>query len=192
VTLRDLPNLISILRILLVAPVAIMLMEKNYLMALILFLVAGISDGIDGYLARRLDCRTRLGAFLDPFADKLLMLVCYLSLGWLGELPIWLVGAVIGRDILIVAGAAFYHYLVENMEVRPSLLSKLNTVLQILLVVVVLMALAGAPLPEVFVQFMIWAVLASTVLSGLGYLLEWLRLTSVALRDNLGKDHTDD
>ncbi len=191
-TLRDLPNLISILRILLVAPVAIMLMDRDYLMALILFLVAGISDGIDGYLARRLNCRTRLGAFLDPFADKLLMLVCYLSLGWLGELPIWLVGAVIGRDILIVAGAAFYHYLVEHMEIRPSRLSKLNTVLQILLVVVVLMALAGAPLPALFVQGMIWAVLATTVASGVGYLLEWLHLTSAALRENMEKENRHD
>lgn len=191
-TLRDLPNLISILRILLVAPVAVMLMDKDYLMALILFVVAGISDGVDGYLARRLDCRTHLGAFLDPFADKLLMLVCYLSLGYLEELPIWLVGAVIGRDILIVAGAAFYHYLVDTMEIRPSRLSKLNTVLQILLVVVVLMALAGAPLPELFVQTMIWAVFTTTVLSGVGYLLEWLKLTSVALRHNIEKEHRDD
>ena len=190
--LRDLPNLITLLRILLVPPVALLLVEGYFGWALVLFAAAGISDGIDGYLARRFGWRSRLGAFLDPFADKLLMLVCYLSLGWLGELPIWLVGAVIGRDILIVAGAAFYHYLVEHMEIRPSRLSKLNTVLQILLVVVVLMALAGAPLPALFVQGMIWAVLATTVASGVGYLLEWLQLTSAALRENMEKENRHD
>ncbi len=185
---RDIPNLISILRILLVAPVAYLLLTERYAGALILFAVAGVSDGVDGYLARHFDWRTRLGAFLDPFADKLLMLVCYLALGWLGHLPVWLVALVIGRDVLIVLGAATYQFVVEQMEIHPSYISKLNTVLQILLVVLVLMALAGAPLSERFLQFMELAVATTTILSGAGYLWHWGRRMLAALRKDKQSD----
>jgi cardiolipin synthase len=179
---RDIPNVISILRILLVAPVAILLLTEHYTGALVLFAVAGLSDGIDGFLARRYDWRSRLGAFLDPFADKLLMLVCYLSLGWLGHLPVWLVATVIGRDVLLVLGAATYQFVVEQMDIHPSYISKINTVFQILLVVLVLLSLAGAPLPAPVIDFMIVTVFVTTVLSGAGYLWHWGKRMLMALR----------
>ena len=175
-TIRDLPNIISILRILLVWPVAVFLLEGNFLWALILFVIAGVSDGIDGYLARKLDSRSQLGAILDPFADKLLMLVCYLSLGWLNHVPVWLVAAVIGRDIVIVAGASVIHYMIERIEVQPSLISKINTVFQILLVIMLLVDLSGLTLPEQLMRSMIWLVLVTTVASGIGYIVEGIRL----------------
>ena len=181
--LRDLPNLITVLRILLVPPVALLLVEGDFGWALVLFAAAGVSDGIDGYLARRFGWRSRLGAFLDPFADKLLMLAVYLTLGWEGHLPAWLVAAVIGRDVIIVVGAVAYQYLVERLDIRPSYASKLNTVFQILLVVVLLLGLSGVPVPPQVITLMIYIVLGTTVASGAGYVWEWGRRLVRAVRE---------
>ena len=107
-----LPNIISVVRILLVAPTMYFLWQQQFHLALILFLIAGISDGLDGFLARRFGWQTRLGTYLDPIGDKLLLIGCYLLLGMLKIVPLWLVLLVIGRDILIVVGAALYRYAV--------------------------------------------------------------------------------
>src|SRR3990172_3309285 len=103
--LKDIPNIISLLRMALVPPVVILLLNGYYGWALLVFVSAGLSDGLDGYLAKRFGWRSRLGAILDPLADKLLLVASYLTLGWLGQLPLWLVAVVVGRDIVIVAGA---------------------------------------------------------------------------------------
>jgi len=112
VKVRYIPNLISLLRILLVVPLALCLLSKNYTVALGVFLLAGFSDALDGYLARRFNWSSRLGALLDPLGDKLLMVTTYLLLGLQAVIPMWLVLAVILRDVIIVSGGLLYRFLV--------------------------------------------------------------------------------
>lgn len=181
--LRSLPNLISGMRILLVLPTVWALLHEQYGTALFLFFVAGVSDALDGYLAKRFDWTSRLGSILDPLADKSLLVSCYLVLGWQGWLPLWLVLAVLVRDLVIVLGAAAYHLLVGSVEMAPSLVSKVNTVLQIVLVLMVIAALGVLPIPQELVTATIYLTATATVLSGIDYVWTWSRLAFRAVRD---------
>ena len=172
---RDIPNLISAFRILLVIPVVWLLLERRFAEALALFAIAGISDAIDGYLARRFSWTTRLGGILDPLADKLLQVCSYVTLAWLGLIPVWLVLAVVLRDITIVSGGLVYHYWFERFHAEPTILSKFNTLLQVLLVLVIVLHAGVYQLPDMVIQSIIWAVLATTVTSGLHYVYTWSR-----------------
>ena len=174
-TRRDIPNLITFLRILLVAPFAVAVTRDHYGTALALFAVAGLSDGLDGFLAKQFGWTSRLGALLDPVADKLLLVTSYVLLGWKGELPWWLVVAVLARDIVIIGGGIAYHMLIGYVRMAPTLVSKLNTVLQIALVVGVFYALWREPLSPDLREAMSYTVLASTVLSGAHYVWIWGR-----------------
>ena len=170
---RAIPNAISLLRIALVVPVAATMVQGRYDLALGLFVVAGASDGLDGYLARRFNWVTPLGALLDPIGDKLLMVTCYLVLGWLGDLPWWLVSAVILRDVVIVVGAVFYRFLIGEVVYRALFISKLNTVLQILLVMITLALLAGFRLLAPLQPLLQYLVLITTLTSGVAYVILW-------------------
>lgn len=180
---RDIPNIISILRILLVIPIMVLLAREQYLMVLLLFALAGFSDGLDGYLARRFDWRSRLGALLDPLGDKFLLVGVYLMLGWNGLLPGWLVALVIVRDVLIVGGALAYRKLCGELSMEPTLISKVNTLLQILLGLTVIAMAMLWPLPDWVLLWMIALVAISTVWSGVDYVLRWsLRARRCAAR----------
>ncbi|MDH5182900.1 MAG: CDP-alcohol phosphatidyltransferase family protein [Gammaproteobacteria bacterium] len=170
---EHIPNLISILRFLLIPPAVWYLFHGQAATSLWLFIIAGVSDGLDGLLARHYGWGSRLGSILDPLADKFMMASIYISLGWLGVLPIWLVATVLGRDVLIIAGALGYHLAYGRYDMEPHMLSKLNTVLQVALVVFVLMSLSVMPLPELFLQILIWVVMFSTLLSGATYISIW-------------------
>ncbi len=169
---RQIPNLISLLRILLVVPIAYYLWNQNYLVALSLFLIGGLSDGLDGFLARRYHWETELGVILDPMGDKLMMLVAYLLLGWQQLLPWWLVGLVIARDLVIVSGTLLYRYFIGKAKLRPLFISKLNTVMQILLVLFTMLSQVVV-LPPAVVQTLVWLVALTTLLSGYSYVREW-------------------
>lgn len=171
--LRQLPNVISVLRILLVVPVVWSLLHGHYLAALILFLIAGLSDGLDGYLARRYQWITRLGGFLDPLGDKLLIVSSYLTLGWIGMLPLWLASAVIARDGIIVTGTLTYRWLIDDVEAEPILISKINTALQLLLVVLVILSLARLNDVHLLIRAMMYLVFVTTVMSGVSYMVLW-------------------
>jgi len=171
--LKDIPNIISLLRMALVPPVVILLLNGYYGWALLVFVSAGLSDGLDGYLAKRFGWRSRLGAILDPLADKLLLVASYLTLGWLGQLPLWLVAVVVGRDIVIVAGAVAYHYRISQFHPMPSVLSKINTLAQILLIITVLVMHGLFALPAWIMSVLMFTVLITTLLSGLGYVWVW-------------------
>ncbi len=173
--LKDIPNLISVLRMILVAPVAWFLLTQRYTEALFTFFVAGISDGVDGYLAKRFGWRSRLGTILDPLADKLLLVTTYVVLGWLEVLPLWLVAAVVARDVVVFGGALAFHYLVGRYELTPSWISKLNTVMQIVLAVATVASLGILPLPPGMMEALIYVVFATTVLSGADYVWTWGR-----------------
>lgn len=179
---RDIPNLISVLRILLVFPVIWLLLNREYRLSMLLFFIAGVSDGLDGFLARYFRWQSHLGGILDPLADKFLLVSVYLCLGWLEALPWWLVGLVILRDLVIVSGAVIYHFRVERLEARPSLVSKLNTLMQILLALLVVYDLGFAPMPAGLVQGMIWGVAITTILSGVDYVVSWSRKAGLQIR----------
>lgn len=175
ITRRDIPNILTILRILLVAPIVVLIVKERYASAMVLFAVAGISDGLDGYLAKRNGWITRLGSFLDPLADKALLVCSYVSLGWNGLLPLWLVALVLGRDLLILAGAGAFHYLIGRFDAEPTLVSKTNTFAQIVLVLVVVIDQLAAWSARSVVDPLVYVVTATTIASGLGYIWDWGR-----------------
>ena len=171
--LSHLPNVITLARVALVPVLILLLKDQDYTAALIVFVVAGLSDALDGYLAKRLNVQSRLGAVLDPAADKLLLVSAYVMLTVLGHIPFWLVLVVAFRDLLIVGGYLLYTSHAGPVKMRPSFVSKLNTFLQITLVTVIL-AQQAAGLAWLPAEALIYAVLASTVLSGAHYLWLWL------------------
>lgn len=171
---RDIPNAISIVRIVMVIPIAFCLWSQNYLTALILFLIGGLSDGLDGFLARRYHWQTALGVILDPMGDKLMMLAAYLLLGWHNLLPWWLVALVIFRDLIIVLGTLLYRKFVGEAKLKPLFISKLNTTVQILLVLLVMLSQV-INLPPLIIDGFVWLVTATTLLSGYAYINEWGR-----------------
>ncbi|MDJ0928926.1 MAG: CDP-alcohol phosphatidyltransferase family protein [Gammaproteobacteria bacterium] len=167
------PNAICIVRILLVLPIVLYLLDGRFDLALLLILVAGGSDGVDGFLARRFDWRTRLGGLLDPAADKLLVMSLFLTLAWLGLTPVWLASIVILRDATIVGGASAYTLLIGKVQPEPSNISKLNTIFELsYLLSVVAQQAFGWPL-ERLVLVLGAGVLVTAVLSGLDYVLTW-------------------
>jgi cardiolipin synthase (CMP-forming) len=170
---RDIPNIISLLRLLAVIPIVFLLLEHRYGWALVLFAAAGISDGLDGFLAKRFGWRSRLGGILDPLADKVLLVACFLVLGTLSLIPVWLVVAAVFRDLLITGGALLYNYRVEELEAAPIVASKVNTVLQILLVVLVMADAGPVPLPDWLISFLVWACLGTVLVSGAQYVWIW-------------------
>lgn len=169
-TLRDIPNIISVLRIVLVVPVVVLLFEREFVWALLVFFIAGVSDGLDGYLAKRNNWVTRLGSILDPLADKALLMSSFIVLAWLELIPLWLVIIVICRDLIIVAGSVVYHYLIGEFDMKPSFMSKLNTFFQIVLVLVVVFSMGVMELPAWLKYMFVYSILITTVLSGLHYI----------------------
>ena len=173
--LPNLPNVITVFRIALVPPVALLLLRDDYRLALILVFVAGVSDGLDGWLARAFGWRSRLGAVLDPLADKLLLVVTFSCLGWKGLLPLWLVGMVVLRDLYLVIGGVVYNRWFERIDmVSPSYLSKCNTGLQIALALLVMYDVAWPlviPAPALFVFNRV--VLVTTVITFAHYAWTW-------------------
>ena len=172
---EDIPNFISVLRIFMSVPVVWMLLEQQFGFALLLFAIAGISDGLDGYLAKRNGWQSQLGSLLDPLADKVLLVSSYLSLALIGMIPLWLVLLVILRDLVIVTGALIYHFRVTELVAVPSMISKFNTFAQIMLVLVVVLDKGLVSLPALITQGLIWVVFASTLASGINYVWVWSR-----------------
>ena len=174
--LLNLPNLISLGRLLLV-PLAIwLILVGNYGGAFWVFVLAGVSDALDGFIAKRFDRRTRLGALLDPVADKALLVSVYVTLGWAGQLWTSLVVLVVFRDVMIIGGFLLIQAVAAPKRYDPLLVSKLNTGLQIALVAFVLARLGLGVGPGLLGEVLSLAVMATTVLSGMSYLVRWARI----------------
>jgi cardiolipin synthase len=171
----DLPNAITVFRFLLVPPVVLLLLYERFSAALIVFGVAGVSDAVDGFLAKRYHWTSELGALIDPLADKLLLVCSFVTLGYLQLIPLWLVATVILRDLVIVGGALVYHYRVEQLAAAPSRVSKLNTFAQILVVLVVMFSRGIQPVPLQWLDMLFYMVLITTLWSGLDYVWTWGR-----------------
>ena len=171
----NIPNFITLGRIISVPVIFWLLLTGQSQIAFFVFVAAGISDAVDGYLAKTYDWRTELGAYLDPLADKLLIVSIYIALAVRGELPLWLVIAVVSRDILIVAAVLLAWLLDQPVRVRPLAISKANTALQILLAATVLADNAFALGLEMTRTVLVWTTGALTLLSLAAYLRGWFR-----------------
>ena len=163
------------MRIAMVAPILMYIVQGRYGLALFLFFVAAFSDGVDGYLAKRFDWHTRIGALLDPIADKLLVGGTFITLVMTDLIPVWLAVLVIVRDVVIVGGATVYNFLIKPIEGEPTRISKINTALQLLFVVFVL-SRAGFGWPDKIAITIIGAgVVVTIVISGIDYVWSWAR-----------------
>ncbi len=169
------PNYITLLRLLLVPFVVWSLLTGQQMAAFIAFVVAGVSDGVDGYIARRFDMRSELGSYIDPIADKLLLVSVFIVLGYQEILPIWLVAIVVFRDALIVSGVMLASMMGRPVEMRPLFVSKANTAAQILLAAIALMVVAFDFNWDGSRNLMLIVVAALTAASTAAYLRQWLR-----------------
>jgi cardiolipin synthase len=171
----SLPNLISIARLLAVPFAVYLILQGAYAAAFWLFVAAGISDAVDGFLAKRFDMQSALGGYLDPLADKALLVSVYIALGHEGHIATWLVILVVFRDLLIIGGVMLIFLVNGGIAARPLLVSKINTAAQIALVAVVLAGLGIDPDVMAAAQALTWLVAATTLISGGSYLVNWVR-----------------
>ncbi len=168
------PNAITVLRLVLVLPIAFSILEGHYITTLILFTIAGLSDGFDGFLARRYGWESAFGKLIDPLADKLMMIVTTLTLGVLGHFPLMLMVLIIVKDITILGGVFAYTTLAGFPRIQPTWLGKCTTAVQILLLVAVLLNLSyPALLPDLLFTVWFWIVAVMTALDGISYLWIW-------------------
>ncbi len=171
----NLPNLISLARLLMVPLVVWAILDDRMALAFWLFVGAGLSDAVDGFLARALECKSVIGEYLDPLADKALLMSIYVTLGTESYLPNWIVILVVSRDVLIIGGAMLYHLLTQSLRMEPLYISKINTTFQILLAGAVLGTHALDMELELPVLLLVWLVAITTVASGAGYVVTWAR-----------------
>jgi cardiolipin synthase len=172
---RHLPNIICLVRLALIWPVAAALHRGQYALALALFVLAAFSDGLDGYLAKRFNWVSALGKVLDPAADKLLLVTVFVESTWLGLVPWWVTAAAVARDVMIALGALVYRLWFGPLRGRPTILSKINTAAQLLYLAAVMMGAAAAFPPYGVRRALALIVLSTTVLSGFNYVQSFTR-----------------
>ena len=165
----NLPNILTLTRVLLIPVFVIFIIYKSFIYALITFAIAGITDGIDGLLARITRQRTELGAFLDPIADKLLLISAYITLGIIEMLPSWLAVIVISRDVIILLGFLVMMLTGYRPKIHPSFISKMTTTFQILTILLVLVK-GYYPIPNLFATIAIYGTTILTIISGTHYI----------------------
>ncbi len=168
-----LPNLITLARLLAVPLVVWLIVADRMAPAFWVFVLAGLSDAADGFIAKRFNCVTEFGRYLDPIADKALLVSVYVTLGHAGYLPTWLVILVVFRDAFIVGGILFLRQLDGPVRLHPLFISKLNTTMQIVLASTVL-AMLGFDVSDFgLIEVLIVVVAATTMASGIAYLMRW-------------------
>jgi cardiolipin synthase len=175
-SLRLLPNVLTIFRMIVVGPIVYLLLKGQYKFAFYLAMAAGISDLLDGFLARRFGWMTHWGGVLDPLADKFLLVSTTLTLAWLGHLPWWLVMLIVARDLMIVFYGYYYHFRIARLvTATPTEFSKWNTLCQIVLVVCVMLGLAFPGLSGPWITWLIYLTAITTVASWIHYAVIWSR-----------------
>jgi cardiolipin synthase len=171
--IRQLPNLLTTLRLLLAIPLCLLVLKENFEAVLWVAFFAGASDGIDGWLARKLDATSRYGAVVDPLADKVMLSGIYPCLAAVALLPWWVALLVIGRDMIIVLGALAYQGLYGRYDMQPSALGKASTFLQIILALAILVQQVLPATPTVVLLMLQYLVVVATVVSGCHYVAVW-------------------
>lgn len=168
--MRHLPNIICVVRILLIWPTVAYLQAGEYWTALTLVAVCAVSDGLDGWLAKRFNWTSNLGKILDPLADKMLLVSLFLTATWMNLIPWWLTAVVVARDVMIGSGAVVYRMWFGPLHGRPTILSKINTGMQLAVVLAAILGVAtGLPTPEMVIALALFTLL-TTIVSGLVYL----------------------
>lgn len=180
--MRNVPNVITLLRLALVPAMAYYLADEAYDMALALFLVAALSDLADGYIARRFKLVSTFGATLDPVADKLSMLVATLLLAWQTLLPLWLAIAIVVRDVVIVSGALAYRLVRGRLDVAPTQLSKVNTFIEFTVLLLVMAGGAGWIETRPWMATVFLVVFLTVIASGAQYVWVWGRKAAAGRR----------
>lgn len=176
------PNLICVLRIALTVPIVILLIEGRYGQTLVLFAVAAVSDVLDGYLAKTFGWTSEVGKVLDPLADKLLLVSVFITLAWIGLVPAWLATIAVTRDFVIGIGAAVYKWLFGPVDGRPTIPSKINTLVQLVFVIAVVWRAAFPDFPQWAVIGLGALTLVTTVVSGVDYIATYIRKAVVVSR----------
>jgi len=172
--LKLIPNVLTLFRFVLICPFLLAFYRNDYLHAFYIFLLAGFTDGLDGWLARYCSWQTPLGSCLDPFADKLLVAASFISLALIHQLPWWLVILVFMRDFTISTGVlAWYYFIQKEMDFEPTYLSKINTVLQLGLVTLCLFELAFSPFNYPLRTFLIDLTAFTTAVTYIHYVWTW-------------------
>jgi cardiolipin synthase len=173
--LRHLPNVICIIRIVLIWPTVDALQGGDYWQALLLVAVCAVSDGLDGWLAKRFNWTSHLGRILDPLADKLLLVSLFLTATWMNLLPWWLAAVVVARDVMIGGGALIYRLIWGRLHGRPTILSKINTGMQLAVVLAAILAAATSVHDREMVIALAFVTLLTTIVSGADYLAMFTR-----------------
>lgn len=181
--LRFIPNSLCVMRMLMLPPVVWLLIEHEFALTLWMFALAAASDGLDGFLAKRFGWTSQLGKALDPLADKVLLVGVFVTLAFTGLVPMWLAVAAVARDIIITAGALSYYALYGYPHGKPTVISKLNTLCQILFLLAVIASHALAVDWHVAVTILGALVLVTTVVSGLDYVITWSHKAVAAARE---------
>lgn len=169
----NVPNLITIVRLALVPVMAYLLVQARFGAALVVFLLAAVSDFLDGYIARRFRLASAFGAMLDPVADKLSMFVATVLLAWQGLVPLWVAAAIVLRDIVIVAGAFAYRFAIGRVEIAPTVLSKVNTFIEFGVLLLVMANAAGLIKASAWLPALFVLVFATVIGSGAQYVWIW-------------------
>jgi len=174
-TVHHVPNALTLLRFLLIPVLVALLVQRAYGAALVVLFASALSDVADGVIARRWNARTRFGAIADPLADKLTILSLVLTLAAQGLLPLWLAAAIVARDLVIVGGATAYHYTIGSYDMAPTVLSKLNTGVEFLVLAAVLANAADVWRADAALTPLFVLLLATIVASGAQYVWVWGR-----------------
>jgi len=184
----NIPNVLTILRLLLVPVLVILLIQKSFTKAFVLFVVCGLTDALDGFIARLLNQKTVLGAYLDPIADKALMISCFITLSVRSIIPPWLSVIVISRDCIILLGISVLSLMRIPFEIRPLFVSKITTLLQIVTIMLVLLFQSKIVIFSTFwLKSLYWLTALFTILSGLIYIYRGVRYINEANGADRGK-----
>ena len=174
---KYIPNAITSTRILCVPFLVWMLFHQQFERSLVLVFLIGLSDALDGFLARMYGWKTTLGGYLDPLADKFMLLTLFVAFAVLGWVPWWLAAVIVARDVILLVGAFYYHLVTRQLKMEPLAISKANTFAQITLAVSLIYSQVG-PLHVQILNVLIAIVLCTTVASGIHYVVEWSRRAS--------------
>jgi cardiolipin synthase len=169
----NIPNILTAFRILLIPVIIDLILQKNYVIALWFFLLAAVSDALDGFIARRFNMCTRLGAMLDPLADKLMIVTAVLALFRLGLVPVWVMMAIVCRDIVILVGAIAWRLRIGRIEMAPIIVSKVNTFFQVTMIFLVLSHAAEMIEIASWFSLLFLLVFITSLTSGIQYVLVW-------------------
>lgn len=191
VTTVTIPNLITLGRLFLVPIIVWLILTDHNIWAFWIFIISGISDAVDGIIARRFGLVSTLGAYLDPLADKVLLVSIYIALGYTGTLPAWIIIMVVSRDILIIGGIILTWMLDHPIQIKPRFISKVNTTAQIMLAAIVLARSSFFVPLDLIEAFMIISVVISTAASAIVYVMDWLHHMTILSEKNNGRNNDE-